>query len=255
VATPVEIEKEIEQSLCESIHAYCERVSEELAQGEKALFRPEDKAVQLENEILESIKTYKKRLASGCKSCVDSLEAISILDRSVDFKACKKNLEAAMKMLSSKKNITKFAKQVVDGKSWCQLLGITQKSLELLYRAAQQIFTLKRFDEAVCAFTFLATIEPSEYAFWIGLGHSYFHLAEFSHAVEAYQMAALCDPFSVWPHFYSANCYETMNDFDQALVCLEDAQNTYVHQPDRDQELGEAINQRLASAKNRNVGE
>lgn len=240
-----QFEQELRQALGRSLQLYCQ----ELERDE--FTSPKDKARKLQGQAMHEVQALKQLCLDGSRHVFEAVHALSLLDRSIDFAAFKDNLEQAFAKLNSHQAIENYSRQIVSGSSWSTVLDITDATLELLYKGGQSLFAMSRYADAESSFTFLTIVDSLQYSFWIGLGHARFHLGKQIQAVNAYQMASLCDPFALWPYFYSANCYEALSLFDQALICLEDAEECYKKQPMPEKEMKEVIAQRIAAVKQR----
>ena len=248
---PTYIENELEQALDESLKNFCRSEVEKQSHKKDPFLTPEAKKERLHAQIKSQVEVFKKRVSEGFLLCVEVLKARAAIDPSIDLNAVKENLSQAFEKLDSVEGIQGYAEEASGGKSWSVLLGLNAQTRELLYKSAEELFTSKRYSDAEAAFTFLITIDQTQYAFWIGLGHSSFHLGKHKEAAEAYSMASLCNPFSAWPHIYCANCFEAMSDFAQAVVCLHDAEHAYFQGNIRDNNFEELLRQRIANLKHR----
>jgi len=105
---------------------------------------------------------------------------------------------------------------VVAGKSWREAFKIPKESCNALYEEAKKIFEEGKFQEAISCFIFLTWLDGKQYDFWIALGHSYYHSANHCLAVKAYEIASHTNPNEVWPHIYSALCFEALCNQEEA---------------------------------------
>lgn len=241
---------QIERALKASLKQYCETVVSENFHIAKFV-DPKSKAGQLENEIWQEISAYKTLCIDGFNYCIAVVEELSHSDTSIDFKAFKENILQVSLKLDTEESIKVKSQQNSSGKTWRDLLAFSETTIQLMYIAAQKLFSIKSYGKAEAAFCFLSTVDSMEYGFWIGLGHTRYHLEKYSQAVAAYQMAALCNPFELWPYFFTANCYEAESDWDRARITLEDAKSAYDALEVKDKEIGEVIMQRLAYTQKR----
>lgn len=236
-----QMERALQDALGKSLKAYCEALSH------KELIQPSQKASSLQAEVMRDLLAYKEVLQEGFKLADATVEKLSILDRSINYAAFKSNMLEAFGKLNTLEDLERYSKQVASGSAWSTVLGVTTESRELMYKAGQEVFSQKQYTQAEAVFCFLTTIDPMQYAFWIGLGHARFHEAKYTNAVAAYQMAIVCDQSEIWPYFYIANCYESERDFDHALSCLKDALDCYKKQDMQDKQLHEVLMARIAA--------
>jgi len=236
---------ELDREINESLAPLCQTIAQEAGLPQEALLSPKAKAQTIENEMKAEINGYRKKCTEGFVLCVDEMQEIARKDPTLDLKVVKQNLEQAFDKLDSLDTIKNYVKEVLSGKTWRELLSISEPSLQALYKGAKHMFDEKRYREAESAFCFLATLDSSQYAFWLGLGHSCFHNKNFKEATNAYAMASMADSAAIWPHVYAANCFEATSDFHHALIALESAKKTSVHSQERNREFEEALNQRI----------
>lgn len=112
---------------------------------------------------------------------------------------------------------------IQEGKSFQELLGYSDETMEKFYQAAYNLFQKQKYKEAAEAFTFLTTLNPERHNYWLGLGMSEQILEEFHGALLAYAMAMMSDVTNPVPHYHSANCYRALLDDSNALISLEQA--------------------------------
>jgi type III secretion system low calcium response chaperone LcrH/SycD len=108
-----------------------------------------------------------------------------------------------------------------EGKTFQEILGYSDISMEKLYRAAYTLFQQRRYQECSDAFTFLTTINPYVHNYWLGLGMSEQMVEDYEGALVAYAMATMTDLRNPIPHYHSANCYALLGDPDSAITSLD----------------------------------
>lgn len=102
-----------------------------------------------------------------------------------------------------------------------EILGFKDETLNKFYAAARKLFQDKRYTDAADAFLFLVTINSYHYDYWLGLGASTQHLGEYEEAIDAYEMAAICQLESPEPYFHLAKCLFAMHDRESALQAID----------------------------------
>lgn len=112
---------------------------------------------------------------------------------------------------------------IQEGKSFQDILGYSDATMEKFYQAAYNLFQKQKFKEAAEAFTFLTTLNPEMHNYWLGLGMAEQRLEEFHGALLAYAMAMMSDVTNPVPHYHSANCYRALLDDANAIVSLDQA--------------------------------
>jgi type III secretion system low calcium response chaperone LcrH/SycD len=124
----------------------------------------------------------------------------------------------ALKHLSDKNWVQK---QLSDEMSVQNMIGFSDETMDQFYAAACHIFENKNYDDASKAFLFLVTINPYHYDYWLGLGAATQHCHDYEAAIDAYEMAAICQLDNPIPYFHLANCLFAMHDRDSALKAIE----------------------------------
>ena len=119
------------------------------------------------------------------------------------------------------KNRKLLKKQLAEGKSAQDIMGFTDETMAKFYGAAYRLFESRRYTDAANAFVFLVTLNPYNHDYWIGLGMSTQLFGDFEAAIDAYEMAAICDIQNPVPYFYLAKCLFAMHDRESALQALE----------------------------------
>src|SRR5262245_30398818 len=101
--------------------------------------------------------------------------------------------------LKDKKNLKQ---ELLEGKRAQEILGFSNETMSKFYGAAYELFGQKRNEEAADAFLFLATLNPQNPQYWLGLGMSTQLCHDYELAIDAYEQAALADISSPVPYFY-----------------------------------------------------
>lgn len=243
--------EELETAVKDGLGPLAEAIAEETSSPEDKLVSSKARAEKLEAEIRENLDAFTKKCRDGFIACVKEVQALGAHDPEIDVQGLRDDLQQAFDQLDSLETVENFGMQVLEGESWSDLLHFKESTLQLLYKGAKHLFDEKRYEEAEQAFSFLITLDAKQYPFWLGLGHAAFHLKNWDLATNAYAMASINDPTSVWPHIYAANCFEAQNNFHHALMALEEALEVYKKGGAENKELEEAISRRIAEAKNK----
>jgi len=122
------------------------------------------------------------------------------------------------KMRAKLKNRTELKKQLAAGLSPQQILAISQETMETFYEAAYQLLLHQRYNEAAHAFLFLVTLNSYDARYWTGLGLSSQFCQEYEGALDAYEMAAICDIDDPTPYYHMAKCLFALHDRESALA-------------------------------------
>lgn len=107
------------------------------------------------------------------------------------------------------------------GKNIQEILEFSEETMNKFYSAALAIFERHEYAKAVQAFSFLVSLSPYHYDYWLGLGASIQHCEDYEGAVDAYEMAAICQLDNPVPYFHLAKCLFAMHDRASALQAIE----------------------------------
>lgn len=135
-------------------------------------------------------------------------------DELKEFKLSKK----AKEKLKDKKLLKK---ELASGKSAQEIMGFSDEVMAKFYAAAYKLFEHRRYEDAVNAFIFLVTLNPYRHDFWLGLGMATQMCHDYEAAIDAYELAAICDISSPVPYFYLAKCLFAIHDRESALQALD----------------------------------
>lgn len=126
--------------------------------------------------------------------------------------------EAVKKKLKNKKQLQQ---ELAEGKTAQEIMGFSNSTMAKFYQAAYRIFEHKRYPDAANAFLFLATLNPHNHDYWLGLGMALQLCHDYEAAIDAYELAAICDSESPVPFFYLAKCLFAIHDRESALQALD----------------------------------
>ena len=112
-------------------------------------------------------------------------------------------------------------KEIALGKSAQEIIGFTDEVMAKFYGAAYQLFEHKRYQDAANAFLFLATLNPHNYEYWLGLGMASQLGHNYEAAIDAYELAAIINIENPVAYFYLAKCLFAIHDRESALQALE----------------------------------
>lgn len=246
MAYKMTLEKKIEKEIMSELPKLAQLAAEELSASGHPLENPKMQAEKIEQEIHHDFEVYKKKCKEGMMLCVKAVEELAANDHSIDMKKLRADLLKAFALFDSIETVKKLGEQVLEGKTWKELLHIKDSTFEMLYKGAISIFDTGKYEEAEEAFFILSLLDSNKYLFWIGLGHSAFHANHHDVALKAYMAASMADSSSIWPHICAANCFEVKNDLNHALMALEEAQEINKNSPHKDVEIGTELTQRIA---------
>lgn len=173
-----------------------------------------------ELQIARELATTQERLKKGPKMLIQALAEMS-QDNSIDNDLIQElyKLTALASMIANERQ--QFISELGLGKTIQAIAGLSDSSLEKLYQAAKHVFDQKRFSEAADAFGFLTMLNPTKFAFWLGLGNSEFNLKNYEAALFAYAFVCRINPQDYFGHIFSCRCYEALGDMKNAINALE----------------------------------
>lgn len=119
------------------------------------------------------------------------------------------------------KNKKLLQKELAEGKTAQQVIGFSDEAMAKFYGAAYRLFEHRRYPDAANAFLFLATLNPYNHEYWLGLGMASQMSQDYESAIDAYELAALADIESPIPYFYLAKCLFAIHDRESALQALD----------------------------------
>lgn len=133
----------------------------------------------------------------------------------------KKEFNLPKKVKDKLKDHERVKRELQEGKSAQDILEISNESMTDFYQAAYKLFVGKRYTDAANAFLFLVTLNPYHHDYWLGLGMAAQMCQEYESAIDAYEMAAICQVESPVPYFYLAKCLFAIHDRESALMALD----------------------------------
>lgn len=111
--------------------------------------------------------------------------------------------------------------QLAKGKTAQQILEFSDETMAKFYAAAYRLFEHRHYVDAANAFLFLVTLNAYNHDYWLGLGMATQMTGDFEAAIDAYEMAAVCELDNPIPYFYLAKCLFAMHERDSALEALD----------------------------------
>ena len=101
-----------------------------------------------------------------------------------------------------------------------ELLGFSDHTIDLFYRGGYKLYESSYFADASDLFFAITVLNPFKYNVWLALGMAEREKGHFNEALQAFSMATIIDPTSVYPHLYSAGCYRSLNSEDKVKKTL-----------------------------------
>jgi len=144
-------------------------------------------------------------------------------------------------------DIEAYNAKIEDNKSLREIFELSNETIGAFYKAAAEIYREKRYQDAADAFSVLVILDPDVYLFWFGLANSEYFCNHFDQALIAYAMTIQLKPSEPLNYIFSANCYEEICDYSNALNSLEEALSII----DLDKEKYIAIYQKIIEQRKR----
>ena len=120
--------------------------------------------------------------------------------------------------LKDKKSLSK---EIASGKSAQEIMEFSNETMAKFYKAAYLLFEHKHYEDAGNAFLFLATLNPRNHEYWLGLGMASQLNGNYEAAIDAYELAAITNIESPVAYFYLAKCLFAIHDRESSLQALE----------------------------------
>jgi len=132
-----------------------------------------------------------------------------------------RDLKLSKKVLQKLQNKDAIRQELQSGKTGQEVLEVSNKTMKTVNTAAKRLFDHGRYFDAANAFFFLVTLNPHQVDHWIGLGSSLQMCQDYESAIDAYELAAMCDFENPLPYFYLAKCLFAIHDREGALMALD----------------------------------
>lgn len=135
--------------------------------------------------------------------------------------------------------------ELKEGKTVQEIIEFSDETMIKFCNAAYLLFEHKKYREAADAFIFLTVLNAHHCEYWLGLGMATQFCQEYESAIDAYELAAMCDVSNPVPYFYLAKCLFAIHDHESALEALD----LVIEMADEEEEYAE-IKQQALLARN-----
>lgn len=125
------------------------------------------------------------------------------------------------KVLQQLADKTYVCKALQAGQVGQAIFGYSDEEMALLYLKAHHFLEEKQGEKAVDAFTFLVTLNPLHYEYWMGLGVALQMIHDYEPAIDAYEMAAIYNVEHPLPYLYLGKCLFAIHDRKSALQAFD----------------------------------
>lgn len=193
---------------------------------------------RLEAEFEEFFITLLKRMENGIHQVIKSYAELCQTNPEFEKKYAKivftdlEKLVRTTKVVSQPKNKDVLENSLKEfflhDKTLQEVYQISDETIEAFYQAAKSLFEQQQYMDASDAFSFLITLNPKRYAFWLCLGHAEYFCAQYEAALMAYAFSVHINPLDPGPHLCASRCYEhlrqmplAINSLDLALIVIK----------------------------------
>lgn len=226
------------QELTRVISESIEKVSALLAKDAKDQQKKTNKE-SIQQEVDHNTAYVQEKIAEGLTACLIALKEHPELASQANIVI--KELTKCFSVIKTPNQFIELGNVIANNSSWKKQLGISNDCMINLYQGARLLFEKKEIAEAESAFFAICSLDPSQFIFWVGLGHACFHEMNYQQAIQAYSMAAALHKDDVWSRIWAANCFEEENDFSNAKLALDEALSIAKRELPKNSELIESI--------------
>lgn len=238
--TSVPFEPALDQAIEEAISRKSVDIAHGLSDDSNNLLSVELRAKQIEHEMRSACIEYQATCFSGMKYCMEELQEIARQDASCNLESIYTKLHDGFNQL--KKNLSSSEVETTQS-----AMGLDNQTCMFLYKAAAKMLKEEKYEQAAASFQLLVTLNHGCAVCWLCLGHANFFLEKYLFAASCYRNAFELDDTSCVALIHEAECYEKLNEIQQAVAILEEAKvNSKVGE-----EFDEVIAERLDALKNK----
>ena len=134
-------------------------------------------------------------------------------------------------------DIEQWKKQIENPIPIQEICAYSNNILLNFYEIASYFLTEKQQENAINSFSFLCDLNPNVASLWIGLGLSFESNKEYMQAMEALQKAISLEPSDFAPYLGMIRCCQELHDFTKVIECLEEAEKNPSTQNDAEEAL------------------
>ncbi len=108
-----------------------------------------------------------------------------------------------------------------NGGTWESLLGYDEDVMMAQYKKAYDLYQQAQYKDAAACFSYLTTLNPYQYSYWMGLGISKQSDRLYEEALVSYTAAEAIDPDNPLPHLHLSQCYYALRLNEPAIEHLK----------------------------------
>lgn len=184
---------------------------------------------EVRSKLSDSIRFFQQNYTRGYEALLEEIKRESGISKS------KEDLSSFISTDPEKLKIfddpEALMKAFEEGSSIYQLLGFSEKSLNIFYHAACQLLERKEYKKAEGAFYFLITIAPEIYLFWIALGRCCKNIGNIETSLQVFLQAISIDPTQVTAYLDVVDLFIEVHDVHKAekfcAVCIKFASENH----------------------------
>ena len=105
-----------------------------------------------------------------------------------------------------------FAKYFENGGTWQNLFEFDDNVMDAQYKVGYDLYEAKNYKDAADVFSYLITLNPYKYNYWMALAGSRQGLNQFGEAIFGYSMAEAIDPSHPLPLLQMAECFDAIGE-------------------------------------------
>ncbi|MBS0634447.1 MAG: hypothetical protein JSR37_03175 [Verrucomicrobia bacterium] len=172
-----------------------------------------------ENELKQEFASFRKQLKNGASKIVETLRALSV----------KNPLLFADDVMSAFRGLSKlsldqaFTEKISQGISLQELANVSDETIDKLYQGAKSLYENASYEDAGDAFLFLSNLNPKKYVFWLGLANARYFLKRYDEAVKAYTNACDTNPSDLTCVRLASRSWAMLGETGKALDVLDRA--------------------------------
>lgn len=169
---------------------------------------------EIRTKSKEALYCFKKSFLNGYQTLINELRhEMNISESKEDLVALATVDPEKFKIFADPEGVTKAFEE---GNSIYELLGFTEKTLNIFYHAACRLMESKEFEKARDACYFLVTIAPGVYQFWVALGRCDANLHAYEVALQELSNAIEVDPTEATAYLELIDLLVVMHQFKKA---------------------------------------
>lgn len=172
-----------------------------------------------ENELKQEFASFRKQLKNGASKIAEALRALSVQNPLLFAD----DVVSAFRSLSELSLDQAFTEKISQAISLQELANVSDETVDKLYQGAKSLYENASYEDAGDAFLFLSNLNPKKYAFWLGLANARYFLKRYEEAVKAYTNAYATNPSDLTCLRLASRSWAMLGETDKALDLLDRA--------------------------------